>query len=282
LTIFFFGLFALPALAQNPEPVDMDGDGHEDLPAGEEGYEEDVMAEPLTPEQLKTIHDKADTDADGKVTLEEIMKFSESMKQMIAKRGVESAMQDMDRNGDGALDLSEVTHDEPGHDETDAQVEYAEEEQSIKDAEEARFKAADVNGDGLLQAPETFAFFYPESDNGALTLAAAATMESKDTNLDGKLTLKEFWEGGGGGTPEEKDDFTKLDTSGDGQVDMEELKAWESGTFDGRKVMAQLITLADKDGDGRLTHAELAAETEEIAKGDAQHTLMEWALHYDL
>lgn len=104
--------------------------------------------------------------------------------------------------------------------------------QAVKKHEKAGFKAADGHGDGSLQSNEVHAFVHPEAE--ALTTAAAATMESKDVNSDGKLTEKEFGEGDSI-SEEKKAEFGKLDLNADGFVDLEELKAGEAGAFETAK-----------------------------------------------
>merc|ERR1740129_2193948 len=69
------------------------------------------------------------------------------------------------------------------------------EAQGRKTLELAKFKAADTDGNGLLDNEELPSLFYPEIHNGVLDLTAKATMQQKDRNGDGLLDPKEFWEG---------------------------------------------------------------------------------------
>lgn len=116
--------------------------------------------------------------------------------------------------------------------EMDKAAQQNENVQAVKKHEKAGFKAADGNSDGSLQSNEVHAFVHPEAE--ALTTAAAATMESKDVNSDGKLTEKEFGEGDPI-SEKTKAEFGKLDLNADGFVDLAELKAAEAGTFDTAK-----------------------------------------------
>merc|ERR1712185_61121 len=98
-----------------------------------------------------------------------------------------------------------------------------------------------------------------------------------DTNHDGKLTPKEFWESDqmdgddADLSEEEKADFARLDTNGDGSIDVQELRAWESGRFHTEDAMKKLFEVADKDQDMHVSSDELADAKEMIAASDAQY-----------
>merc|ERR1719506_717494 len=61
-----------------------------------------------------------------------------------------------------------------------------------KEFETAKFKAADKNGDGQLDAEELPALFYRETSDPVLEISAKATLQEKDKDGDGKLSAKEF------------------------------------------------------------------------------------------
>lgn len=77
-------------------------------------------------------------------------------------------------------------------------------------------------------------------------------------------------------------DFQKLDVDGDGKLDMNELREWESGRFHTEQAMKKLFEIADADNDMHLTADELAKAREQIAISDAQYHLIEWSEHYEL
>merc|ERR1712083_774504 len=107
--------------------------------------------------------------------------------------------------------------------------------------EAAKFQVADENKDGRLSPNELPALFYPETHDGSLELTAKATMRQKDLNGDGLLTPKEFWDGDAVDDEDmatkKKSDFQKLDKDADGLLNLEELKAWESGMFHTQEAM---------------------------------------------
>merc|ERR1719195_125378 len=157
-----------------------------------------------------------------------------------------------------------------------------------KAVEGEKFKAADADGDGLLSEVELPALFYPETHDGVLQIAAQSTLGQKDIDKDGLLTAKEFWEGDQvegeeiAASEEETADFRKLDKDGSGKLDLEELKAWESGRFHTHQAMQSFFEKADTNNDLHLSAEELAAAHGIISGSDAQYHFVEWAEHHEL
>merc|ERR1740121_1764335 len=106
-----------------------------------------------------------------------------------------------------------------------------------KAQETEKFKVADRNEDGKLDVSEVPSLFYPETDEGVLAITTRTTMNQKDLDKDGKLSIKEFWEGSSVPgeeldiTEDERKDFAILDMDHDGLLDLSELRHWESGRF---------------------------------------------------
>lgn len=240
----------------------------------------------LTHDQISGLHGKMDTDKDGKISMSEIMKYSEAMRGMIAKKDVKTVLDEMDGDKDGKLSLAELIKDMDQWGEGDE--EDKKEAIARKELEEQKFKIADANGDGFVDEQELPALFYPETHDGVLELTAKATMSQKDTDKDGYLSLLEFWEGDQVDgeelsiSDEEKADFKTLDKDGNGKLDLQELKVWESGRFHTEEAMRKMFEMADKDHDMHITAEELSAAREQIAGSDAQYHLMEWAEHNEL
>lgn len=250
--------------------------------AGDDGAEQDA----LTVEQMRGIHSKIDKNGDGKFSLEEVMEYSGDIRKHIAKRDISAVLDEMDADKDGKLSLAELMKDmdqwgEGGGDDDKKEAEMR------KELETAKFKAADGNGDALLDINELPALFYPETHQGTLDLVTKSTLRQKDLDGDGFLTPKEFWEGDADGedlavSEEENLDFKKMDTNGDGKLDLEELKVWESGRFHTEEAMKKLIEIADTNNDMHVTVAELEAAREQVVATDAHYHFMEWAEHHEL
>jgi len=256
----------------------------EDLPPedDDEGIEQDALAA----EQMRGMHEKIDANRDGKVSMSEVLRFSDDMRKFIATKDVKTVLEEMDNDHDGKLSLPELMKDMEQWGEGDD--EDQKEAQLRKDLETEKFKIADTSGDGLLDEQELPALFYPETHDGVLELTAKSTLQQKDTDGDGQLTPLEFWEGDQvegeelSISEEEQADFGTLDKDGSGKLDLSELKAWESGRFHTEEAMKKLFELADKDSDLHVTIDELTGAREQIAGSDAQYHLMEWAEHHEL
>merc|ERR1711972_568892 len=165
--------------------------------------------------QIRALYAKIDADSDGRITMPEIIVFSQIMRKTIAKKDIQSVLDEMDSDKDGKLSLEELLKDMDqwgGESESDKAKSI-----ERKDLESAKFKAADQDGNGFLDAEELPSLFYPTHE-AVLELTAAATMKAKDKDGNGELSPKEFWEGDAvdgedvAVSEEEQADFNKLDT----------------------------------------------------------------------
>jgi len=272
---FLFGALALVAQCQDA--------GDEAEPEeGDDGIEQDA----LTSETMRSLHAKMDGDKDGKVSMAEIIDFSKMMRRTIAKKDIHTVIDEMDGDKDGKLSLPELLKDmeQWGEEGEEDKAQAA----KRKELETAKFKAADQDASGLLDTEELPSLFYPETHDGVLTMTAEATLKSKDTDGNGELSPKEFWEGDTVDgedlaiSEEEQADFAKLDVDNSGTLNLQELKSWESGGFHTEEALKKLFELADQDNDMMVTADELDTARELIAGSDAQYHLMEWAEHGEL
>lgn len=144
----------------------------------------------------------------------------------------------MDTNGDGFIDMAEVTA-----------------------AQDARFAEADANGDGALDAAEMAAFHEARKAERADRRGhrAAQRFEAVDTNKDGSISREEYdaavksGESRREGWRAKRHDkrqarmMERIDANGDGLIQKEEL----SGGF-----VTRMFERMDADEDGRISKAE--------------------------
>jgi len=259
----------------------------------EEIEQEGSEHQPLSAEEMHGIHKKMDANGDGKVSMAEVLAFSDSARRQILEREVETVLEEMDIDKDRKLSVQELVKDLDswgGEDVKEDEHEAA----TMKEVETAKFGAADTNKDGLLDIHELPAMFYPDMHDGVLDLTTGQTLRQKDGDGDGLLSLQEFWRGGVPAdapldqegdelliTDDEKEEFQKLDADHSGKLDLQELKAFQSSRLHTEEAMRSLFELADKDKDMHLTAEELGAAREQIAGSEAYYPLVEWAELYD-
>lgn len=94
------------------------------------------------------------------------------------------------------------------------------------------WKAADVNGDGILDAEEWTAFSNPEEHPAMLPLILEQTLRDKDTDKDGALSFQEFIGDRAQNQDKdwlhvEKEKFDhELDKNKDGKLEGNEILSW--------------------------------------------------------
>lgn len=247
---------------------------------GPASEEEGVEHQALTWDEMHSLHSRIDRDGNGKVSMAEVLRLSHDERKASAIRHIQDVLGEIDGDSDGKLTLAEVLRDLEQWGGEDG-GERSQKSALTMDLEREKFKLADADKNGLLDTQEFPALFFPETHDGVLELMTKAALEVKDTDKDGLLTLREFCHVGDDAVLN-SEDFAKLDKDGNGLLDLEELKAWESGRFHAEEDMKKLFQIADKDDDMHLTAEELGDARELIAGSSAQYHFMEWAAHYEL
>jgi len=277
----------------NPDPDGKDVDtGPDSVWTGEH----------LSAEQFASIHKKVDESGDGKVSLEELIGFSQVARRAVIKKEVDEGFLLMDSNDDGMISLDELLENTVGgpqkpEDNLNMEPQTADEiaeSANTKELETAKFKAADHNKDGFLDKDESIPVLYPEFNDGMLELIASSTMKTKDKNGNGELEHEEFFNSLHDEFNEfeeekkqdalniEKADFEKLDLDKNGKINVEELKRWESGRFHTEDAMKGLFEVADEDDNKLVTASELNKARPLLANHVAIPHLQEWVEHYEL
>jgi len=248
-------------------------------------YEDNGAGDQITAEHLKTLHKKFDHDKDGKVHLQEILKFAEQARWAVVRKEIQGVFNEIDSTKDGHLSLeehmSEIGEFHEG-DEAEKALQHK--------ADVAKFKAADLDGDDKLDKEELVHLMHPETKKEVMDIHCAEEMRKRDTNKDGKLSKAE-WEVDAtqgehaslkGEEHKPEDDFIALDENKDGFIDMTELRHWESGNYHTEDAMKKLIALVDHDKDHHMTEKEFASAIHKLEDHDAHAHLMDWVFHEEL
>lgn len=247
--------------------------------------------ETLTSPQLQALHAKLDSSGDGRISLGEALAFAEATSWSLASKDVGLILEEIDTSKDGKIGLEEHLADLGKQVEPQTETDVRAMEVRIV-LEAKKFKAADGDGDGYLDAQEMPGLFFPETSASVLAVMAAEAMERKDSDKDSKLSPFEFWEadlmGEDGSAPpselsqEEQGVFERLDSDRDGFLSLEELHPWESGRLHTQEAMEGLFQAADQDADGHLTAEELVGARGRLASSGALYHLLEWTEHHEL
>jgi len=235
----------------------------------------------LTDAQLQGLHAKIDSNKDGKISYDEALAFARHTSENIARNRTPGILDLLDTSKDGKVSLEEHLKEiqdmvEVGDDEEKEELSHR------KTVEMQKFKAADRNGDGGLELDELVSLLYPETHDDVLAPHVRDLLRQKDADHDGKLTSNEFWGPEGGDSEEERQDWAKLDLDGSGFLEENELSHWESGRFHIEEAMREMFQIADEDRDDHITIDELHLAKDEIASGNAQPHLLDWAEHHEL
>jgi len=262
-----------------------DGDDVEGADEGGDGMDEDY----LKPDDMKNVHSKIDKNGDGKISLAEVLEFSHDMRKEMAIKQVMEYVEMMDKNKDGKISLKEFV--EPGdEDQEDAQEGLSEQDKlsakKLRDLETGKFKIADKNGDGFLDTAELPTAVSPEISTEVLGLMADHTLDTKDKDKDGELTMKEFWASETAGESMDKDaeaelgaEFKKLDLDGNGKLNIKEIIRWENGDYHVSNAISEYIAGADADKDSQLSFAEVEKNLKALQNSDAGSHFSEWIEH---
>jgi len=266
--------------------VHFDGDGEHNDDFDHEAFLGDEAEEfrHLTPdeskERLGNIVDKIDANNDTYVDVNELTKWITETANRSATRRTEEfwAQSNPDNRTElswdeyraiqyGFLTDGHIT-DKDGRwiEEEDVDAETLRQYKGLEDRDRRRWTVADRNKNLHLSKEEFQGFIHPEYAPHMYGIMMSETMGDLDKDGDGKLDLAEYvktmfgdtksvadWENGGLS-------FRAFrDKNKDGFIDKEELMAWmHPDDYDQNKAEADhLIHEADKDGDKKLTKAEI-------------------------
>jgi len=235
----------------------------------------------LTNDDLSQVHAELDENGDKKLSTVEIGNFVQKHHIDVATlRAGTKVTKDMDRKDtskDGFVNLEEHLKDTvPPMDDGE-----------FRDHQTAMFKAADVNGDGLLSKTELVALRFPETRDEVMKVVSQRAMKTADMDGNGKVSPDEFQERLSWAVPWHSDEakrtsnaeklFKRLDSNGDGFLQQEELGNLKSGRIDREDMVNELVSSLDTNSNGGVEAAELVDGRNVVSQSQVQDYLMAWA-----
>lgn len=189
---------------------------------------EEEEFEELPPEEAKKrlgiLAVRMDVNQDGVVNMEELTDWIINSFRKLDEEDIGREMEDQDKDGDGLISWEEYMVSQAYdtvHDDDEEQESY----KTMKDEDELRFKAADLNKDGKLDKDEFMAFSHPYNYDHMFESEKQIKLNAIDKDKDDKVSIEEFLSDAGGDEGE-KAKFEDYDKNKDGNLDSDEMKPW--------------------------------------------------------
>lgn len=235
----------------------------------------------LTEDQFAQLIALIDASSDGKASLDEIMRFHAVTERSRLDKERLSNFEKADKDKDNKLSWPEL-------------LQHLEKEDTMSPKEDAReeqrqrarkiFDRAFSLQDGSIHKEAIPPLFFRDIFTAFERIVVRYDVLSRDSDGDGKLTIREFLYGNDNitdRTPSESElaDFAELDWDKNGLVTPKELlaprRSWD-------EEVELLVQLADKDNDKHVSGAELHQAKDAIAKTRAFKSFVHWAEHHEL
>ncbi|KAF0288479.1 Reticulocalbin-2 [Amphibalanus amphitrite] len=255
----------------------LDGDDHDDqfdheaiLGSHKEAEEFDDLEPEEAKERLGQLLLKMDKDGDKKISRDELKKWILRSFKMLSEEESAERWDEVNEDSDDHITWKEYVAETYGakDDEDDDDVLSAAdkaEEDKLMSEDRNLFKAADRNGDGVLQRSEFLSFSHPEEDPAMIPVVVDHTLEEKDKDKDGFINFQEFvgdqakdkdqaW------LDSEKDKFDNdYDKDRDGRLNRDEILGWvlPSNNEIADDEVDHLFSSADDDMDEQLSFEEV-------------------------
>jgi len=228
------------------------------------------MDEAEKKDRLLLICGKIDTNANGKITKDELQKWMQKTSHHYLQNDVNDQFPNHDKNNNGIISWSEYYESVFGMLKPEDFGEQSLTMDEMVARDKRRFETADVDQSMGLDKQEYGSFLHPEDFDHMKMITVQETLEDLDTNKDGKIDVDEYindmyhptikpdeepdW------IKEERTHFKKIrDSDGDGYMDLNEVKNWlMPQEYDHTEAEAEhLIIECDEDENGYLSYDEI-------------------------
>jgi len=243
-------------LMNETETVEADEGGEDDdgtQDAGQEDVDHDYSS---THEHLLRVGSMADTNNDTLLSAEELTQFAFRMREQKRLKYTSAALKTLDSDQSGDITAAELSIG-----------------LGLPTRESLRFKAADADGDGILNVNDFHQFTHPELGGEVLRVEAEYQFTQFDTDSNRRITFEEFKTKGEAdinfSEPEAYTDFVLHDVDGSGFLDAAE---WER-LVGGHDLLAdsikKVLSAADHDGDAHIhIHDEVSRSVESLLESE--------------
>jgi Ca2+-binding EF-hand superfamily protein len=228
-----------------------------------------------TPEEskkrLRVLCAKMDENKNGQIEKVELTKWIEKSLKNLDQEELHERFAEIDLNKDHFVSWEEYKSDAFG----DNDAELDDDDKRVMKEDTHYFDAADQDKDKRLTKEEFAAFQNPEGHAHMWPAVLTATLDEKDKNKDGKLSLNEYLVGsedaGGDFVDSEKTKFSDLDKNKDGQLDEAEMKDWLIPNIHktAESETTHLFEVADANKDGVLSFDEIVNNHETFVGSEA-------------
>eukprot|EP00927_Polykrikos_kofoidii_P018806 TRINITY_DN18763_c0_g1_i1.p1 TRINITY_DN18763_c0_g1~~TRINITY_DN18763_c0_g1_i1.p1 ORF type:complete len:273 (-),score=59.85 TRINITY_DN18763_c0_g1_i1:28-846(-) len=225
----------------------------------------------LTHEQLVDIYSMADKNGDDKVTWEEVQTLYDNARKAAGRKEAIEMLEHLDKDGDGVVSAEEFTHGTNHDDEFEFEAD--------------KYRVADRDHDGSLSLDELVSIASPETDPEMQTFLTQDLMNTAVSDGASEMGLDEFLNVYGVPSKDSeeyedtlahgKDLFSDLDVDISGDLDLDELMPWATGSAYAMKSLKVGFNLADVNEDGHLSQYELTSTREALHETDAFAYLQE-------
>lgn len=233
---------------------DVSGGHHNDfdheaiLGSVKEADEYDHLPPEEAKKRLSILITKMDLTKDGFIDRNELKAWILRSFRMLSEEEATEKLEDADENQDGRLSWTEYLSDTYGVDsDDDDSLKFHEENLHLITEDREMWKAADKNGDDVLDFQEWLVFSNPEEHPEMLPIILQQTLKNKDQDNDGAINFQEF-------IGDQGPQLTKEALQGEKYKFDEEFDKDKDGKLTGNEILSWIVPTNDEIADDEVLH----------------------------